>query len=51
MAIPYFDFVAEREQLKDWSMKKEEKGLEEYWEQHNQTSIDGKPTNIMTKNT
>jgi hypothetical protein len=50
MAVPFFDYVEERELLNNWAAKKGEEGLKEYWEQKNQISIDGKPTNIMSKN-
>lgn len=51
MAVPFFDYVKEREQLNDWAVKKGDKGLEKYWQQKNQLSLDGRPTNIMNKNT
>jgi hypothetical protein len=50
MAVPFFEFVGEREQLKDWALKKGEEGLKDYWQEKNQKSLDGKPTNIMSKN-
>ena len=50
MAVPFFDYMGERDQLRNWTLKKGEKGLKEYWEQKNQFSLDGKPTNIMKKN-
>jgi len=50
MAVPFFDYAGEREQLKDWAVKKGDKGIKEYWKQKNQFSLDGKPTNIMSKN-
>jgi len=50
MAVPFFDYVKEREQLKKWAIKKGDEGLKEYWQQKNQVSLDGKPTNIMDKN-
>lgn len=50
MAVPFFDYVEDREQLKTWAITKGEKGLRTYWEEKNQTSIDGKATNILEKN-
>ncbi len=50
MAVPFFDYVEEREQLNNWALKKGEKGLTEYWQEKNQESLDGRPTNIMSKN-
>jgi len=51
MAVPYFDFVGERQLLNDWAAKKGPQGLQDYWEEKNQFSIDAKPTNILSKNT
>jgi len=50
MAVPFFDYVEERELLKNWATKQGEEGLKEYWQKKNQESLDGKPTNIMDKN-
>lgn len=50
MAVPFFDYVGEREQLNEWAIKKGDEGLKEYWQEKNQTSLDGKPTNIVNKN-
>ena len=50
MAVPLFDYMQERDQLVNWAIKKGEDGLMEYWKEKNQTSLDGKPTNIMEKN-
>jgi hypothetical protein len=43
MAVPRFEFVEERQQLKEWAEKKGSDGLKKYWEQKNQISLDGKP--------
>ena len=51
MGVPFFDYVEEREDLNRWALKKGEEGLKKYWQEKNQRSIDGKPTNIMNKNT
>lgn len=50
MSVPFFDYVADREQLSDWAAKKGEEGIKEYWKQKNQVSLDGIPTNILSKN-
>lgn len=50
MAVPYYDYVGEREQLTNWAIKQGEKGIEEYWAKKNQTSIDGLATHIIEKN-
>lgn len=46
MSIPFFDYKGEREQLNDWAKEKGEDGIEQYWEDRNLTSIDGKPTGL-----
>ena len=51
MSVPFFDYVAEREQLTDWAEKKGEAGIKDYWQQKNQLSIDGIETHILDKNT
>ena len=51
MGVPFFDYVEERGQLKNWAITKGEEGLKEYWRDKNQESLDGKPTNIMSRNT
>lgn len=50
MAVALFDFVDDREQLNNWALKKGESGIEDYWLEKNQLSLDGKPTNIFDKN-
>jgi len=47
MAVPLFDYAADRELLKDWAIKKGDVGLYEYWRDHNQVSLDGKPISIL----
>ncbi len=50
MAVPFFDYADERDQLNRWADKKGEVGLKEYWLEKNQISLDGKPTHIKEKN-
>lgn len=50
MAVPLFDYVGERDALIKWSEKKGEEGIEQYWRDNNQTSLDGLPTHIVEKN-
>ena len=50
MAVPFFDYKQEREQLNDFTIKKGEQAIKEYWKKKNQFSIDGKPTNIVARN-
>lgn len=49
MSVPFYDYVSERAQLNDWAVKKGEAGIKEYWQEKNQLSLDGKPTNIVEK--
>ncbi|PHS70221.1 MAG: pyridoxamine 5'-phosphate oxidase [Methylophaga sp.] len=51
MAVPLYDFVEERQQLTNWAIKKGAEGIQRYWQQNNQQSLDGEPTNILDKNT
>jgi hypothetical protein len=50
MAVPYHAYAGEREQLKNWAGKQGPDGLKRYWEEKNQISIDGIPSNILMKN-
>lgn len=49
-AVPLLDYVDDRQLLKNWALKKGEQGIQEYWRDKNQQTLDGKPTNIMSKN-
>lgn len=49
MAVPYFDYVGERESLNDWALAKGEEGIRQYWETKNRHSIDGIPTQVVEK--
>jgi len=49
-SVPIFEYAGEREQLTDWAMKKGKQGIQDYWKEKNQVSLDGKPTHIMEKN-
>ncbi len=51
MAVPFFDYVEDRDQLKKWATNKGDDGVKAYWQQKNQLSLDDKPTNIVSKNT
>lgn len=50
MAVPYYSYQADRELLRDWASKKGDAGLQEYWQEKNQSSIDGLATGIVEKN-
>lgn len=51
MAVPFFDYLGEREQLNAWAVKKGDAGLRQYWAEKNATSLDGLPTDIVARNT
>jgi hypothetical protein len=44
--VPYYTFEGERETLREWASAKGPEGVKNYWEEKNQTSIDGIPTHI-----
>jgi hypothetical protein len=50
MAVPYYAYTGDRELLTDWAIKKGDDGLEQYWKEKNQTSIDNIATHIIEKN-
>ena len=47
-AVPLYEYQENREVLSNWAKSKGQDGIEEYWSDRNQTSLDGKPTNIKT---
>ena len=47
--VPFFEFKAERDQLEQWAEKKGPEGIRQYWQEKNQTSLDGKPTGIKAE--
>jgi hypothetical protein len=47
MAVPYYQFAGERQQLNEWAAKKGEAGIQDYWQEKNQHSIDGIASNIL----
>lgn len=46
-AVPLMDLVGERQVLRDWADKKGDEGIQEYWRDRNQTTIDGAPTGVL----
>jgi hypothetical protein len=48
-AVPFFDYVEEREQLNQHHKKIGEEAVKQYWQDRNQVSLDGKPTHILKK--
>ncbi len=49
MAVPYLDYVGDRNQLNNWAEKRGESGIKQYWHDENQHSIDGVPSHILDK--
>ena len=45
--VPLFDFKGESGLLRTWAEKKGADGVEQYWQDKNQVSLDGKPTGIL----
>jgi Pyridoxamine 5'-phosphate oxidase len=46
MAVPLMDFKADREELNKWADKKGLEKLQQYWQEKNTVSIDGKSIDI-----
>ena len=47
MAVPYFDYVGQRDDLKTWATNKGPEKLEAYRREKNRESLDGKPTGLL----
>nr|WP_232105771.1 pyridoxamine 5'-phosphate oxidase family protein [Gimesia panareensis] len=47
MGVPFYDYVEEREHLTTWAAKQGPEGLQQYWHDKNQQSLDGIPTHIL----
>lgn len=45
-AVPVYELKQERTRLAEWATKKGEEGIKKYWQEKNQTSIDGLPTHL-----
>ena len=46
-AVPYFDHAGPRDSLAKWAEDKGRDGVETYWADRNQRTIDGLPTHIL----
>ena len=46
-AVPLMNYAEDRTVLSQWSEKRGTDGVAAYWAQHNQQSLDGKPTGIL----
>jgi hypothetical protein len=47
MAVPLLEYRGERDALNHWAVKKGQAGIEQYWADKNQLSLDGRPTRIL----
>lgn len=50
MAVPYYQYTGEREQLNNWAVKRGDSGIESYWREKNTVTIDDIATGIVDKN-
>lgn len=50
MGVPLFEYAGDRDALTQWALKKGAAGIEQYWSDRNQVSIDGVPTGIVDRN-
>ncbi|WP_299687267.1 pyridoxamine 5'-phosphate oxidase family protein [uncultured Tateyamaria sp.] len=46
-AVPFYDYAGEREVLADWTKGKGPEGIDTYWRERNQATIDGAPTHFL----
>ncbi len=46
-AVPFYDYREDRQVLSMWAQKRGKDGIEAYWQDRNQRSIDGLPTGIL----
>lgn len=46
LGVPEYEFLGQRSALIEWAEKKGESGIQQYWKDKNQVSIDGFPTRI-----
>ncbi len=47
MAVPFMDYAGERDHLNDWARKQGDAGINAYWQEKNQRSLDGLATGIF----
>ncbi|HEY8567044.1 MAG TPA: pyridoxamine 5'-phosphate oxidase family protein [Beijerinckiaceae bacterium] len=45
--VPFFAYEGERDQMDRWAEAKGETGIEAYWREKNETSLDGLPTGLF----
>ncbi len=49
MSVPFYDYKGDRDALANWSDKKGKNGIEAYWYNRNQQSLDGFDTEIVER--
>lgn len=49
--VPFYDYKEERDNMDKWLAAKEGEGIEDYWREKNQLSLDGLPTHIFEEET
>lgn len=47
-AVPEFDYMGDRTALSKWTDKRGKQGIEDYWHENNQISLDGLPTDLLS---
>jgi hypothetical protein len=45
--VPLHDYIGERDTMDQWANAKGSAGIESYWREKNQFSIDGLPTRLL----
>ncbi|MCB1337976.1 MAG: pyridoxamine 5'-phosphate oxidase family protein [Maritimibacter sp.] len=50
-AVPYYDYVGERDTLARWTEGKGPDGIVAYWDEKNRTTLDGFPTGLFEDET
>lgn len=48
-AVPFYDYVEDRNQLAQWTERQGSEGIAAYWEKKNQKSLDGFDTEILQR--
>lgn len=46
-AVPFFEFSGNRDTLTKWAEDRGDQGIQDYWTEKNQSSLDGLPTRIL----
>lgn len=49
--VPFMEFTGTRENMEKWIQSKGAEGIQDYWKEKNQYSIDGLPTHILDDET